>query len=138
MGVAVGSLTAGGLLGHFFRVAADFVRLRWLASLGAAGVALGMLAFGLGHSLPVLAVGGFIWGASCDAFLIGCELALVDLCPGELPTALGRVNAYGSVGDLLAPLTLAGVLAIGLSWRALFIIGAGFMVLYAAVLASQT
>ncbi|HLQ34276.1 MAG TPA: hypothetical protein VK457_16445, partial [Chloroflexota bacterium] len=41
MGLAVGSLTAGGLLGHFFRVAADFVDRRWLASLGAVGVAAG-------------------------------------------------------------------------------------------------
>ncbi len=137
IGVAVASLTAGGLAGHFFRVAADFVQLRWLASLGAAGVAIGMLTFGLGHSLPVLAVGGFVWGGAVDAFLVGCELALLDLCPDELPTALGRVNAYGSVGDLLAPVTLAGVLALGASWRVLFVVGAAFMVLYAVVLASQ-
>ncbi|HLG72853.1 MAG TPA: MFS transporter [Chloroflexota bacterium] len=137
-GIAVGSLTAGGLLGHFFRVAADFVPLKRLASLGALGVAAGMLIFGLGHSLPLLAVGGFIWGASTDAFFTGCELALVDLCPDDLPAALGRVNAYGAAGDLLGPLTLAGILAAGLSWRVVFVAGAVFMLAYAALLASQT
>jgi len=137
MGLAVGSLTAGGLLGHFFRVAADFVDRRWLASLGAVGVAAGMMTFGLGQSLPLLIAGGFVWGASTDAFFNGCEVALVDLCADELPVALGRMNAYGAVGDLLGPLTLAGALALGLSWRAVFVFGAGMMLLYAALLASQ-
>lgn len=137
IGVALGSLTAGGLVGHFFRVAGDFVSLRWLSAFGAAGVAAGMLTFGLGQSLLVLAAGGFVWGASSDAFLTGCELVLVDLCPDELPAALGRVNAFGAVGDLLAPLTLAGALAAGWSWRVLFVGGAGLMLLYSAALASQ-
>lgn len=137
IGIAVGSLTAGGLLGHFFRVAADFVPLRWLSALGAAGVAAGMLTFGFGASLPILAVGGFVWGASTDAFFTGCEVALVDLCPDDLPAALGRVNAYGAVGDLLGPLTLAGAVAAGWSWRAVFVLGAAFMLIYALVLAGQ-
>ncbi len=139
MGLAVGSLTAGGLLGHFFRVAADFVPLRWLSSLGAAGVAAGMLAFGLGHSLPVLIVGGFVWGASTDAFFSGCEVALIGLCSeDEVPAALGRVNAYGSAGDLLGPLALAATLAAGLSWRVVFVAGAILMLGYAVLLACQT
>ena len=138
MGVAVGSLTAGGLLGHFFRVAADFVDRRLLASLGALGVAAGMLLFGLGHSLPVLAAGGFVWGAATDAFFTGCEVSLVDMCEeDELPLALGRMNAYGAVGDLLGPLTLAGALAVGLPWRAVFVFGAATMALYAVALARQ-
>jgi DHA1 family L-arabinose/isopropyl-beta-D-thiogalactopyranoside export protein-like MFS transporter len=139
MGLAVGSLTAGGLLGHFFRVAADFVPLRWLSSLGAAGVAAGMLAFGLGNSLPVLVAGGFVWGASTDAFFSGCEVALIGLLTeDDVPAALGRVNAYGSAGDLLGPLVLAATLAAGLSWRVVFVAGAVLMLAYAAALACQT
>lgn len=88
--------------------------------------------------MPLLAMAGFVWGASSDAFIQGCEVALVDLCdPDDLPVALGRVNAYGAIGDLLGPLTLAGVVALGWSWRVPFIAGAGLMVLYAVMLALQ-
>lgn len=79
-----------------------------------------------------------MWGAATDAFFTGCEVSLVDLCgEDELPLALGRMNAYGAVGDLLGPLTLAGALAAGLPWRGVFVFGAAAMALYAAALASQ-
>jgi predicted MFS family arabinose efflux permease len=137
VGLVVASLSAGGLLGDGLSVAADFVDRRWLAFSGALAYAAGLLTFGLGHSLPVLLAAGFVWGVGCDGFLQGCEVALVDMCGDELPAALGRVNAYGALGDLLGPLSLAAVLALGLYWRVLFLAGGGLMLLYAAVLASQ-
>ena len=137
MGLVVASLPAGGLLGGAFSVAADFVDRRWLAALGALGYALCLGAFALGGSLPVLLVAGFLWGAAGDAFVLGCEVALVDLYRDEVAPAIGRVNALGALGDLLGPLTLAAVAGLGLSWRAAFALGAGAMLLYAAWLAGQ-
>ncbi|HWF76254.1 MAG TPA: hypothetical protein VN694_03670, partial [Caulobacteraceae bacterium] len=57
------ALPAGGLLGTFFVIAADYVSRRLLASLGAATYGLAMVVFGVGHSLPVLLAAAFAWGA---------------------------------------------------------------------------
>ncbi|MDP3385478.1 MAG: MFS transporter, partial [Phenylobacterium sp.] len=64
-------------------------------------------------------------------------VALVDLAGDDLPRALGRVNAWSAVGDLLAPLTLALAAAVGLGWRGLFLAGGGLMLAYGLWLASQ-
>lgn len=137
MGLVVSSLPAGGLVGGAFSVAADFWDRRWLASLGALGYALCLLAFALGGSFAVLLVAGFVWGAAGDAFVHGCEVTLVDLYDDDVAPAIGRVNAYAAVGDLLGPLTLAALAALGLSWRAAFGFGGAAMLLYAGWLASQ-
>ena len=131
------ALPAGGLLGQFFVVAADYVSRRWIASLGAVGYGAALVAFGLSHSLPVMIAAAFIWGASSDAFVHGCEVALTDLAGDELPKALSRMNAWAAVGDFLGPLTLGLFAALGLGWRGAFIGCGAAMFGYAAWLASQ-
>ena len=101
-------------------------------------VAACMIAFGLSGSFWVLVVAGFLWGASTDAFVHGCEVALVDLYEDNLAPALARTNALASVGDLLGPATLIAAAALGIEWRAVFV-GAGVMMLgYGAWLATQS
>jgi predicted MFS family arabinose efflux permease len=134
-GLLLTSLAAGGLAGNAFAVAADFVDRRWLAAGGAAVYGLCLFACVGGQSLAVLVVAAFCWGAASDAFTHGCEVALVDLYRDELPPVMGRVNAYGAVGDILGPLTLAGAAALGLPWRAVFLLGGAMMLLYALWLA---
>lgn len=136
-GVVLISLMSGGLLGHGFTVAADYVDRRWLASLGALGFVACMIAFALADSFLVLVAAGLMWGAASDAFVHGCEVALVDLYREDLAPVLARVNALGSIGDLLGPLTLAAAAAVGIGWRAVFAAGGGLMVLYAVWLASH-
>lgn len=131
------ALPAGGLVGTFFVIAADYVSRRWLASLGALAYGLAMIGFGLGHSLPVLLAAAFAWGAASDAFVHGCEVALVDLAGDELPKTLARMNAWAAVGDLLGPLTLALAVALGFGWRGAFVGGGALMLGYAAWLATQ-
>ncbi len=131
------ALPAGGLLGNVFVVAADYVSRRMLASLGALAYGLALIAFGLAHSLPMLLAAAFIWGAASDAFIHGCEVALVDLAEEQLPLVMARINGWAAVGDLLGPLTLAGGAAIGFGWRGAFL-GLGVLMLgYAAWLGSQ-
>ena len=131
------ALPAGGLVGTFFTIAADYVSRRLLASLGALTYGLAMIAFGIGHSLPVLLAAAFAWGAASDAFVHGAEVALVDIAGDDLPKTLARMNAWASVGDLLAPLTLGVVAALGFGWRGAFLGGGAAMLAYAAWLASQ-
>jgi predicted MFS family arabinose efflux permease len=129
------ALSAGGLVGTFFVIAADYVSRRLLASLGAAAYGLAMIAFGAGHSLTVLLAAAFVWGAASDAFVHASEVALVDLAGGELGRTLARMNAWASVGDLLGPATLAAAALLGFGWRGAFLGGGAAMLGYAAWLA---
>lgn len=126
------ALPAGGLVGTFFVLAADYVSRRLLASLGAATYGLAMIVFGVGHSLPVLLAAAFAWGAASDAFVHGAEVALVDLADEALAKTLARMNAWASVGDLLGPATLAAAAWLGLGWRGAFLAGGVGMLGYAA------
>jgi predicted MFS family arabinose efflux permease len=130
------ALPAGGLVGTFFVIAADYVSRRLLASLGAATYGLAMIVFGVGHSLPVLLAAAFTWGAASDAFAHGAEVALVDLADEALPKMLARMNAWASVGDLLGPATLAAAAFLGFGWRGAFLAGGVAMLGYAAWLAA--
>lgn len=118
-------------------VAADHVSRRLLASLGALAYGLALISFGAAHSLPVMLLAAFAWGAASDAFIHGCEVALVDLAGEDLPKALARMNAWASAGDLLGPLALAACALLGLGWRGAFLGSGVLMVGYAAWLASQ-
>ena len=131
------ALPAGGILGNVFLVAADYVSRRLLASLGALTYGLAMIAFGVGHSLPVLLTAAFAWGAASDAFVHASEVALVDLAEDALGKTLARMNAWASVGDLLGPATLAVAAMLGFGWRGAFIGGGVAMLGYAAWLATQ-
>jgi len=131
------ALSAGGVVGFFFEVAADYVSRRWLSAAGALVYGAAMIAFGLAHSIWLMTAAAFVWGAASDAFAHGSEVALVDLAGDELPKALAKVNFWSSIGDLLGPITLAAASALALGWRGACV-GLGLMMLgYAMLLASQ-
>lgn len=136
-GVVLTSLMAGGLLGHGLWVAADFISRRLLATGGALVYGLCMIAFAISDQFAVLVMAGLLWGAASDAFIGGCEVALVEFAGDDLTAALARVNTYGAVGDLLGPLTLAGAALVGLSWRVPFAVGGALMLAYGGWLATQ-
>jgi predicted MFS family arabinose efflux permease len=130
------ALPAGGLLGNFLIAAADYVSRRVLASLGALAYGVALIVFGCGHSLVTLTLAAFCWGAASDAFIHGCEVALVDLAGDDLPKALAKQSVWSAVGDLLGPATLAALATLGFSWRLAFLgLGAG-MLAYGAWIAT--
>lgn len=136
-GLVLAALSLGGIVGVVFQAAADYVSRRALSALGALAYGGAMIAFGLADSFWTLFVAAFVWGAASDAFIHGCEVALVDLAGPQLPRVLARVNAWSAAGDLLAPLTLVGAAALGFGWRGLFLAGGGLMLGYGVWLASQ-
>ena len=136
-GLVLAALSFGGIVGVVFQAAADYVSRRALAALGALAYGAAMITFGLADGFWVLFVAAFVWGAASDAFIHGCEVALVDLAGPDLPRALARVNAWSSVGDLLAPLTLIAATALGFGWRGLFMAGGSLMLTYGVWLTSQ-
>lgn len=135
--MVLAALSLGGTVGVVFQMAADYVSRRWLAALGALAYGGAMIAFGLSDSFIMLFAAAFVWGAASDAFIHGCEVALVDLAGDDLPRMMGRVNAWSALGDLLAPLTLALAAGSGFGWRGVFLAGGGLMLAYGAWLASQ-
>lgn len=106
-GVVLIALPAGGIVGHVFTVAADYVDRRLLAAGDAFVQAARLAGFGLADSFLLLVGVSLLWGVSTDALVARCEVASVDLYRDQLAPALARVNALGAVGDLLGPLTLA-------------------------------
>jgi predicted MFS family arabinose efflux permease len=136
-GVLLALLPAGGLLGIFLMAAADFVSRRLLGAAGALVYALCLLAFATGRSFVVLAFASLVWGAASDAFVHATQLALAELAGDELDATLARTNVFGSVGDLLGPLTLAVASVTGVGWRPVFAVGGVLMLGYAGALAAQ-
>jgi MFS family permease len=131
-------LSAGGIVGNFFTLAADFVSRRALAGFGALGYGLCMIAFGTGRSFAVLAVAAFAWGAASDAFVHGSQLALADLAGDELEPTLASTNLLASIGAFLAPVCVAGAETAGIGWRPLVVGGGAAMLGYAAWLGAES
>jgi hypothetical protein len=130
-------LSAGGIVGNLFTLAADFVSRRALAGFGALGYGACMIAFGTGRSFTVLAVAAFAWGAASDAFVHGSQLALADLAGDELEPTLASTNLLASIGAFLAPVCVAGAETAGIGWRPLVVGGGAAMLGYAAWLGAQ-
>ena len=103
----------GVLTRNLFTIAADYMSRRWLASLGAAAYGVSLIVFGTSHSLITLVIAAFCWGAAGDAFVHGCEVALVDLAGDDLGNPIGvALNAANNtVGGTAAG--AANVIAFG-------------------------
>lgn len=142
------AISVGGLVGNVAAVAADHVDRRWLSSAGALVYAVSMAGFAIGRSFPVLVVAAVLLAVGSDAMISATEVALVEVVraahpdagdtSGPLRTALARQGVAAYAGDLLGPLTLAGVAAAGWSWRWAFAVGAAACAAYAAALARHS
>lgn len=137
VGAVLVLLAAGGIVGNFFTLAADYVSRRALAGFGALAYGACMIAFGTGRTFAVLAVAAFAWGAASDAFVHGAGLALADLAGDELEPTLASTNLLASIGAFLAPVCVAGAETAGIGWRPLLIGGGVAMLGYAAWLRTQ-
>jgi predicted MFS family arabinose efflux permease len=126
----------GAIVGNVFAIAADYVSRRVLASGGAFGVAASMGLFAAGHSFAALAVASFLYGMSATAMIDAGELALVDVAGDELAPTLARANLLGAIGDLLGPLAIIVMTAVGLGWRAPFAVAAVVTAAYGVWLAT--
>ena len=84
---------------------------------GGLAVALALVLIGSGTSFPMLLTGMVLSFPASGAFVTLAQAALMDLHPGREPHLMARWTVFGSLGNLLGPLLLAGVFALGLSWR---------------------
>ncbi|HEX5939980.1 MAG TPA: MFS transporter [Dehalococcoidia bacterium] len=130
-GVILACFGLGGLLGTpIGGLAADFVDRRKLLTGGAFAYAASMALFGLSDGFWVMVLAALLWGASSDPFTHPADVVLAELDPDMLETNVARGNFLGSLGDILSPLTVALVFAVGLDWRILMFVGAAGMAAY--------
>jgi FSR family fosmidomycin resistance protein-like MFS transporter len=92
------------------------LRKRLILGGGIAVVTSLVLIAGAQAFLPVLVAMVISFPAS-GAFVTLAQATLMDLNPGREPHMMARWTVAGSLGNLLGPLLLAGIFAVGLSWR---------------------
>lgn len=81
-------------------------------------LAFALAACALAEEAWLLSLGLALAGAASGVGCAAAEAELVSTYPGGPSRAMSRWIAFGAVGDLLAPLVVAGVLALGASHRA--------------------
>ena len=94
-----------------------FSRVR-IVSMALLVAAFALAACALAEEAWLLSLGLALAGAASGVGCAAAEAELVSTYPGGPSRAMSRWIAFGSVGDLLAPLVVAGVLALGASHRA--------------------
>jgi predicted MFS family arabinose efflux permease len=130
-GIILACFSLGGLLGTpIGGLAADFVDRRRLLAGGAFAYAASMVLFGLSPDFWVMVAAALLWGASSDPFTHPADVVLADMDPDNLETNIARGNFFAAFGDILSPLTVALVFALGFDWRILMFVGAAGMAAY--------
>lgn len=87
---------------------------------GGLAVALALVLTGSSVVFPMLLLAQIIAFPASGAFVSLSQATLMDLHPGRESPMMARWTVMGSLGNLLGPLILAGLLTIGLSWRSGF------------------
>jgi len=84
---------------------------------GGVAIAASLAAIASTRYFPVVLIGMVIGFPASGAFVSLSQATLMDLNPGRQSQMMARWTVAGSIANLIGPLTLAGVFALGLSWR---------------------
>jgi FSR family fosmidomycin resistance protein-like MFS transporter len=88
---------------------------------GGVAIAVSLIAIASTRDFPVLLFGMVIGFPASGAFVSLSQATLMDINPGREPQMMARWTVSGSIANLIGPLILAGVLALGLSWRWVYV-----------------
>jgi FSR family fosmidomycin resistance protein-like MFS transporter len=130
IGVVLVAPFVGSLPALWFTARTDRTGRRGVVIAGAFIAALALAGYAAAPNTSTLCLAGALWGFGGSLLVHGAELELAAE-RGDLKRKLRVVNLLGTVGDVLGPLLLAGVLAVGWSWRVAFWIGAAVTAVYA-------
>ncbi len=119
-----GGSLAGMLLEPILLLLSDRGSKRWLVVGGLLGLAASdALAGSAPHFIWLLLA--FVLGKPSGSAAVGlAQATLIDQAPHDAERTMTRWTLLGSLGDMLAPLVVAGLLALGLGWRSLFWVSA--------------
>jgi FSR family fosmidomycin resistance protein-like MFS transporter len=113
-----------------FGVVGEFWPRRLLIAGGALTAGIALAVMGLAPIYWVLAVGVAVWGLSGGPLIGLSEASLVDDAPEQAEKRIAWFTLSGDLGYLVAPVMAALAFALGASWRPLFFIGTGLLLLY--------
>lgn len=102
---------------------------------GGVTISLAIFLVASAHSFALVLAGFVVLFPASGAFVSLSQATLMDHHPGREPQMMARWTLAGSLGNLMGPLLLAGVLWLGLSWRWSFVI-VGCLGLILALVAS--
>ncbi len=133
----------GGVLGNLVVAATDGRSRKPVAVGGALVTALSLLIIGGATDGSMMLVGTGLIAIGSTGLVHGGEIAIANALvvaglDHELERVLARGNLFGVIGDLVTPLSLAALRAVGADWRFVFVGAAVGVVVYAAVLATMT
>lgn len=100
------------------------VRVRWFSAVSLLALAIDLAWLAWSPNVVCLLAGLAVYGVASGCVTSASEGALVEADPARRERTMTRLMISGSVGDLLAPVVLAALAAIGLGWRAGFAVGA--------------
>jgi Na+/melibiose symporter-like transporter len=133
---SVGAIS-GMILDPIISLLSDRSSKRWWILGGFLGLAVGFAQAGSVHNF-VLLLAAFALIFPADNAAIGLsEAALIDIAPNDSTHTMTRWTLLSSVGDLLSPLAVTTILAIGLGWSGLCWIAAGLWIAAALFILPQ-
>jgi MFS family permease len=106
-------------------LASDRYPRKWFIAGGLGVMAVASFAAALAPDPATLAVACACWYVAAGASASVSQATLVDRAPEHRARTMTRWTLFATVGDLLAPLAFAGIVALGLSWRADFALVGG-------------
>lgn len=96
---------------------------------GGLAVMLSLLLIATAQSFPALLAAVILSFPASGAFVTLSQATLMDMNPGREPHMMARWTLFGSLGNLIGPLLLAGGLSLALGWRWAFFALAGLALL---------
>ena len=109
----------------------------WFVAGGLGVMAAAAFSAALAPSAGALAAAIACWYVAAGASAAVAQATLVDRAPEDRARTMTRWTLLGTIGDLLAPLALGGLAALGLSWRANFVLVGGALAIWCAATAAS-
>lgn len=109
----------------FLGVLGDVWKRRALVLGGGICFAASLLLTGVSETYGWLLVSFVVFYPASGAFVSLSQASLMDLDPAEREQNMARWTFAGSLGVVLGPMALGGLIALSLGWRAVFVATAG-------------
>jgi len=108
---------------------------KWFVAGGLGVMAAAAFLAALAPNAATLAGAIACWYVAAGASAALSQATLVDGAPAHRARTMTRWTLLGTIGDLLAPLAVGGLAALGLSWRANFVLVGGALAIWCAATA---
>jgi FSR family fosmidomycin resistance protein-like MFS transporter len=114
--------TVSSVIEPVFGVLGDFGTRKLLILGGGIGFAIALVLIALSHHFWSLLAALVLFYPASGAFVSLSQATLMDLDPNRHESNMARWALAGSVGNAIAPLVLAGAIALKQGWRNVFLI----------------